>query len=76
VDGSGDRVVGVLFADWDPDSPGLELLCTGTLISPEDFLTASHCTEFLPSVGVDPDEVFATHRPRRRVCRGSTSWPR
>jgi hypothetical protein len=60
LDGSRHPNVGVLFADWNPDSPGLDLLCTGTLISPEDFLTASHCTEFLPSVGVDPDEIFVT----------------
>lgn len=63
LDGNRHPSVGVLFADWDPDSPGLDLLCTGTMISPEDFLTASHCTEFLPSVGVDPDEIFVTFSP-------------
>jgi hypothetical protein len=63
LDGNRHPSVGVLFADWDPDSPGLDLLCTGTLISPEDFLTASHCTEFLPSVGVDPDEILVTFSP-------------
>ena len=60
LDGNRHPNVGVLFADWDPDHAGLDLLCSGTLISQEDFLTASHCTEFLPSVGVDPDEVFVT----------------
>jgi len=34
--------------------------CSGTLISPTAFLTASHCTAFLPDVGVDPGEVFVT----------------
>lgn len=51
--------VGALIAEY--DTPGVkDLLCTGTLISPTVFLTASHCTEFLPSVGVDPDEVWVT----------------
>ena len=62
-DGNRHPNVGALFADWDPDVPGQDLLCTGTLISPEDFLTASHCTEFLPSLGIDPDEVFVTFDP-------------
>jgi hypothetical protein len=62
-DGNRHPNVGALFADWDPEVPGQDLLCTGTLISPEDFLTASHCTEFLPSLGIDPDEVFVTFDP-------------
>lgn len=71
LDGNRHPSVGVLFADWDPDSPGLDLLCTGTLISPEDFLTASHCTEFLPSVGVDPDEIFVTFSPDPLTADGT-----
>jgi hypothetical protein len=63
LDGNRHPNVGALFADWDPDSPGQDLLCSGTLISREDFLTASHCTEFLPAIGVDPDEVFVSFDP-------------
>jgi Trypsin len=63
LDGNRHPNVGALFADWDPEVPGLDLLCTGTLISETVVLTASHCTEFLPSVGVDPDEIFVTFDP-------------
>ena len=62
-DGNKHPEVGALFADWDPDSPGLDLLCTGTLISSNDFLTASHCTVFLPDVGVAPHDVYVTFDP-------------
>jgi Trypsin len=63
LDGNRHPNVGALFADWDPEVPGPDLLCTGTLISETVFLTASHCTEFLPSVGVEPDEVAVTFDP-------------
>ena len=62
-DGNRHPSVGVLFADWDPDSPGLDLLCTGTLISADDFLTASHCTEFLPGIGIGPHDVYVSFDP-------------
>ena len=39
------------------------IVCTGTLISPTVFLTAAHCTDFLPSIGVAPDDVWVTFDP-------------
>ena len=44
--------VGALLADHDPDSPGPDLLCSGTLIDERVFLTAAHCTAFLESEGI------------------------
>ena len=63
LDGNTHPNVGALFADYDPEVPGPDFLCSGTLISPTVFLTASHCTAFLTSVGVDPDEVFVSFSP-------------
>jgi hypothetical protein len=57
-DGNTHRNVGALIADWDPDNSGVEELCSGTLISPTVFLTASHCTAFLESI--DVADVFVS----------------
>jgi secreted trypsin-like serine protease len=53
--------VGALLADWDPDSPGPDILCSGTLIAPKVFLTAAHCTAFLESEGIT--QVWVTFAP-------------
>jgi hypothetical protein len=57
------RNVGAVFADYDPDTAGPDLLCSGTLIAPDVFLTASHCTAFLESIGLPADEVWVTFDP-------------
>lgn len=53
--------VGALLADYDPMSPGPEILCSGTLIAPTVFSTASHCTAFLESI--DVTQVWVTFAP-------------
>src|ERR671936_1716345 len=50
--------VGALLADWDDESPGPDILCSGTLIAPRVYLTASHCTAFLESEGIS--QVWVT----------------
>jgi hypothetical protein len=71
LDGNRHPYVGALIADWNPEVEGSELLCSGTLISPTVFMTASHCTAFLPDVGVDPNEVFVTFDPEPVTPNGA-----
>lgn len=35
-------------------------LCTGSLIDADTFLTAAHCTDFIPASGRDLDDVWVT----------------
>jgi secreted trypsin-like serine protease len=42
-DGNRHPNVGALVADWNPDSPGPDQFCTGTLVTSTLFLTAAHC---------------------------------
>jgi secreted trypsin-like serine protease len=60
-DGNRHPNVGALLADWDPDSPGPDILCSGTLIAPTVFLTAAHCTAFLEGEGIS--QVWVTFAP-------------
>jgi hypothetical protein len=60
-DGSLHPQVGALLADYDAESPGPDVLCTGTVIAPTVFLTAGHCTAFLESEGIS--EVWVTFVP-------------
>jgi hypothetical protein len=53
-DGNRHPYAGALLADWDPDSPGPDVWCSGTLIADDVFLTAGHCTSFLEEQGISP----------------------
>ena len=47
-DGTGHPNVGAMMAYWDPSTPNtLQELCSGTLVAPQVFLTAAHCTDYL-----------------------------
>jgi hypothetical protein len=58
-DGNAHPNVGALIADFNgADEGGLGLLCSGTLIAPNVFLTAAHCTAYLQSRGIS--QVWVT----------------
>ncbi|MGH2788850.1 MAG: trypsin-like serine protease [Actinomycetota bacterium] len=62
-DGNRHPYVGALVAEWREEGQK-DLLCSGTLIVENDvFLTAAHCTEFLRSIDIGPDEVWVTFDP-------------
>ncbi len=50
-DGDAHPNVGAMMALDDPSQPDtLQVLCSGTLVAPQVFLTASHCTDYLLNV--------------------------
>jgi len=53
--------VGGLLADWNPDSPGPDLFCSGTLVDKQIFLTAAHCTSELERRNIT--ELWVTFDP-------------
>lgn len=57
-DGNRHPEVGAVLYDWDPENPGPDIICTGTLIAPDVFLTAAHCT-----VGLEEADVWVTFDP-------------
>ncbi len=61
LDGNRHPNVGALLADYDKDSPGPDIVCTGTMIDAKVFLTAAHCTAYLDSIGIE--RVWVTFAP-------------
>jgi Trypsin len=53
-DGNRHPYAGALLADWDPDSPGPDVFCSGTLIAADVFLMAGHCTSVLEERRISP----------------------
>ena len=59
LDGKLHPEVGALIAEY--VQPGeKDVLCSGTLVAPKVFLTAGHCTDYLQSIGIAPDQVWVT----------------
>jgi Trypsin len=61
LDGNRHPNVGALIYENEDGERGI--LCSGTLIESDVFLTASHCTAFLESIGVAPGDVWVTFDP-------------
>jgi secreted trypsin-like serine protease len=71
LDGTVHPEVGAMLADFG-DGNGLQVLCTGTLISPRVFLSAGHCTDYLSSIGIPPHDVWVTFDPHWDAATGTT----
>jgi secreted trypsin-like serine protease len=71
VDGNRHPQVGAMLADF---GDGLDILCTGTLISPRVFLSASHCTDYLRQVGIGQHDVYVTFDPEWDPANPGTSY--
>jgi len=60
-DGNGHPNVGAMIVE-EPD--GVKYFyCSGTLIAPNVFLTAAHCTDAAAAYGADPHDVYVTFDP-------------
>jgi hypothetical protein len=60
LDGERHPNVGALLVAWPyPDGP-VDIVCSGTLISPTVFLTAAHCVNWMPAYGIPEDGVYVT----------------
>lgn len=60
LDGEQHPNVGALLVAWPyPDGP-VDIVCTGTLISPTVFLTAAHCVNWMPGAGIPAAGVYVT----------------
>jgi hypothetical protein len=68
-DGNNHPNVGAMIV-LEPDD-NYYLYCSGTLIAPDVFLTASHCTVAAAAYGADPHDVWVTFDPN---CGGT--WHR
>lgn len=69
-DGNGHPNV-ALISRPDPNNPGkMRPVCSGTLIHARVVLTAGHCTDFLESLGLSPQQVKVSFDPNNALEKG------
>jgi hypothetical protein len=60
LDGDGHPNVGALLVAWPYPDGDIDIVCSGTLIAPDVFLTAAHCVNWMPNAGIPADGVYVT----------------
>jgi len=76
-DGTRHPNVGGLVTESNPNSPGPDQFCTGTLVSPTLFLTAAHCLVGWPAgqqIWVTFDPVYDEEAASPSGLYAATSW--
>ena len=71
-DGNGHPNVGALLVDTPEGTIGL---CSGSVLSATEFLTAGHCTDLLDSLGLGPSQVAVTFDSDLRLQGGRIVAP-
>jgi len=66
--------VGALLVAWPYPDGDIDIVCSGTLVSPMVFLTAAHCVNWMPSAGIPPEAVYVTFDPVYEIGN-STIYP-
>ncbi len=60
LDGEQHPNVGALLVAWPYPAGAVDIVCTGTLIAPDVFLTTAHCINWMPGAGIPQDGVYVT----------------
>jgi hypothetical protein len=67
--------VGALLVKVSDFPPELAQVCSGSVLSRTEFLTAGHCTDFLTGHGLTADQVFVSFESHLAAVPGRPITP-